>query len=166
MNTLHVNDLAPAFTLEDTDGISFSLEQFRGKRVVLYFYPKDDTPGCTKEACAFRDDYKDYTDNDIVIIGVSPDNAKSHKKFAEKYDLPFILLSDPGKEVLKSYNAWGEKNLYGKIIIGLIRKTLLIDENGKIIKIYPRVRIEGHSKAILKEFGVNQLALSPKLKLG
>jgi len=156
MNTLQVNDLAPVFTLEDADGRSFSLEQFRGKRVVLYFYPKDDTPGCTKEACAFRDDYKDFTDNNIVIIGVSPDNAKSHKEFAEKYDLPFILLSDPGKEVLKSYNAWGEKNLYGKITIGLIRKTFLIDEKGKIIKIYPRVRVERHSKAILKEFGLKE----------
>ena len=156
MNKLQVNDLAPAFKLEDADGKSFSLEQFRGKRVVLYFYPKDDTPGCTKEACAFRDDYKDYTDNDIVIIGVSPDNEKSYKKFVEKYKLPFILLSNPEREVLISYDAWGEKNLYGKITIGLIRKTFLIDEEGKIIKIYPRVRVNGHSEAILKEFGVNQ----------
>ncbi|MCF7832236.1 MAG: thioredoxin-dependent thiol peroxidase [Candidatus Marinimicrobia bacterium] len=156
MNKLQINDLAPAFKLEDADGRSFTLEQFRGKRVVLYFYPKDDTPGCTKEACAFRDDYKDYTDNDIVIIGVSADNAKSHKKFAEKYELPFILLSDPGREVLISYNAWGEKNLYGKITIGLIRKTFLIDEEGKIVKIYPRVRVEGHSEAILKEFGIEK----------
>jgi len=156
MNKLQVNDFAPLFKLEDADGKSFSLEKFRGKRVVLYFYPKDDTPGCTKEACAFRDDYKDYTNNDIVIIGVSPDNEKSHKKFAEKYKLPFILLSDPEKEVLKSYDAWGEKNLYGKITIGLIRKTFLIDQEGKIIKIYPRVRVNGHSEAILKEFGINQ----------
>jgi len=156
MNKLQVNDLAPLFKLEDADGKSFSLEQFRGKRVVLYFYPKDDTPGCTKEACAFRDDYKDYTDNDIVIMGVSPDNEKSHKKFAEKYKLPFILLSDPERQVLKSYDAWGEKNLYGKITIGLIRKTFLIDEEGKIIKIYPRVRVAGHSEAILKEFGIKK----------
>jgi peroxiredoxin Q/BCP len=156
MNKLQVNDFAPLFKLEDADGESFSLEQFRGKRVVLYFYPKDDTPGCTKEACAFRDDYKDYTDNEIVIIGVSPDNEKSHKKFAEKYKLPFILLSDPERGVLKSYDAWGEKNLYGKITIGLIRKTFLIDQEGKIIKIYPRVRVNGHSEAILKEFGINQ----------
>jgi len=154
MNKLQVNDLAPAFKLEDADGKSFSLEQFRGKRVVLYFYPKDDTPGCTKEACAFRDDYKDYTDNDIVIIGVSPDNEKSYKKFVEKYKLPFILLSNPEREVLISYDAWGEKNLYGKITIGLIRKTFLIDEEGKIIKIYPRVNVNGHSEAILKEFGI------------
>ncbi len=156
MNKLQINDFAPHFKLEDADGKSFSLEQFRGKRVVLYFYPKDDTPGCTKEACAFRDDYKDYTDNDIVIIGVSPDNEKSHKKFAEKYKLPFILLSDPERAVLKSYDAWGEKNLYGKITIGLIRKTFLIDEEGKIIKIYPRVRVAGHSDAILKEFGIEK----------
>ncbi|MCD6446920.1 MAG: thioredoxin-dependent thiol peroxidase [Candidatus Marinimicrobia bacterium] len=156
MNKLQINDFAPHFKLEDAGGKSFSLEQFRGKRVVLYFYPKDDTPGCTKEACAFRDDYKDYTNNDIVIIGVSPDNEKSHKKFAEKYKLPFILLSDPEREVLKSYDAWGEKNLYGKITIGLIRKTFLIDEEGKIIKIYPRVRVNGHSEAILKEFGIEK----------
>jgi len=156
MNKLQINDFAPHFKLEDAGGKSFSLEQFRGKRVVLYFYPKDDTPGCTKEACAFRDDYKDYTNNDIVIIGVSPDNEKSHKKFAEKYKLPFILLSDLEREVLKSYDAWGEKNLYGKITIGLIRKTFLIDEEGKIIKIYPRVRVNGHSEAILKEFGIEK----------
>ena len=156
MNKLQINDVAPHFKLENADGESFSLEQFRGKRVVLYFYPKDDTPGCTKEACAFRDDYKDYTDNDIVIIGVSPDNEKSHKKFAKKYKLPFILLSDPERTVLKSYDAWGEKNLYGKITIGLIRKTFLIDGEGKIIKIYPRVRVNGHSEAILKEFGIEK----------
>ncbi|MEA2077513.1 MAG: thioredoxin-dependent thiol peroxidase [Candidatus Marinimicrobia bacterium] len=154
MDKLQINDLAPNFKLEDADGKNYSLEQYRGKRVVLYFYPKDDTPGCTKEACAFRDDYKVYTDNDIVIIGVSADNPKSHKKFAEKYKLPFILLSDSKREVLKSYDAWGEKNLYGKITIGLIRKTFLIDKKGKIVKIYPRVRVNGHSDAILKEFGI------------
>ena len=156
MNTLQVNDPAPLFTLPDADGKEYSLEQFRGKRVVLYFYPKDDTPGCTKEACAFRDDYKVYTDNGIVIIGVSKDGAKSHKKFAEKYELPFILLSDEDVKVMEAYGAWGEKNMYGKITIGVIRKTFLIDENGKIIKIYPRVRVNGHSDAILKEFGIEK----------
>ncbi len=154
MDTLQVNDLAPAFKLEDADGKTHTLEQFRGRKVVLYFYPKDDTPACTTEACSFRDDYNVYTDNNIAIIGVSADSPKSHKKFTEKYELPFILLSDPEREVLKSYDAWGKKNLYGKITIGLIRKTFLIDEEGKIIKIYPRVRVNGHSKAILKEFGI------------
>lgn len=154
MDILQINDTAPDFNLPDANGKFYSLKQFRGKRIVLYFYPKDDTPGCTKEACAFRDDYKDYIDNDIVIIGISPDNATSHKKFAEKYELPFILLSDESKDTLKAFNAWGEKNLYGKITIGLIRKTFLINEEGKIIKIYPRVRVEGHSEAILKEFKI------------
>jgi len=156
MNTLQVNDPAPLFTLPDADGKEYSLEQFRGKKVVLYFYPKDDTPGCTKEACAFRDDYKVYTDNGIVIIGVSKDGAKSHKKFAEKYELPFILLSDEDVKVMEAYGAWGEKNMYGKITVGVIRKTFLIDEEGKIIKIYPRVRVNGHSDAILKEFGIEK----------
>jgi peroxiredoxin Q/BCP len=156
MSTLKINDLAPSFSLKDANGVSYTLEQFRGKRVVLYFYPKDDTPGCTTEACSFRDDYKDYTDNDIVIIGISPDDTKSHKKFIEKHALPFILLSDEEKEIIKSYNAWGEKNLYGKITIGLIRKTYLIDEAGKIVKIYPRVQVKGHSEAILKEFNIKK----------
>jgi len=156
MDTLQINDLAPSFTLEDAEGRSFSLDQFRGKRVVLYFYPKDDTPGCTKEACSFRDDYKVYTDNNIVILGISPDDTVSHEKFVKKYELPFVLLSDPDLDVLKSYGAWGEKNLYGKIVTGVIRKTFLIDKEGKIIKIYPRVRVNGHSEAILKEFGIDR----------
>ncbi len=156
MELLHQNDVAPNFCLTGVDEKEYTLEQFRGKRVILYFYPKDDTPGCTKEACTFRDDYKHYTDNNIVIIGVSADNPKSHKRFVEKYDLPFLLLSDPGKEVLKAYGSWGEKKMYGRIYMGLIRKTFLIDEKGKIIKIYPKVRVAGHSDAILKEFGIKK----------
>jgi len=156
MNTLQINDPAPSFKLKDADGKDYTLEQFRGKKVVLYFYPKDDTPGCTKEACAFRDDYKVYTDNNIVIIGISKDNPASHRKFAEKYELPFILLSDEDTKVMDAYGAWGEKNMYGKKFMGVIRKTFLIDEEGKIIKIYPRVRVNGHSDAILKEFGIKQ----------
>lgn len=154
MSKLQINDIAPSFKLNDADGKSYSLEQFRGKKVVLYFYPKDDTPGCTKEACAFRDDYKVYTDNNIVIIGISKDNAASHREFAEKYELPFILLSDEDKKVMDAYGAWGEKNMYGKTFMGVIRKTFLIDEEGKIVKIYPRVRVNGHSEAILKEFDI------------
>jgi peroxiredoxin Q/BCP len=156
MDTLQVKDKAPDFKLKDENGNSYTLKQFRGKRVVLYFYPKDDTPGCTKEACAFRDDYHVYTDHDIVIIGVSADDAKSHQKFKDKYDLPFILLSDPDKKVMEDYGAWGEKKLYGKTVVGVIRKTYLIDEKGKIVKIYPRVRVNGHSEAILKEFGIEE----------
>ncbi len=154
MSKLQINDIAPSFKLNDADGKSYSLEQFRGKKGVLYFYPKDDTPGCTKEACAFRDDYKVYTDNNIVIIGISKDNAASHREFAEKYELPFILLSDEDKKVMDAYGAWGEKNMYGKTFMGVIRKTFLIDEKGKIVKIYPRVRVNGHSEAILKEFDI------------
>lgn len=156
MNTLQINDPALSFKLKDAEGKDYTLEQFRGKKVVLYFYPKDDTPGCTKEACAFRDDYKVYTDNNIVIIGISKDNPASHRKFAEKYELPFILLSDEDTKVMDAYGAWGEKNMYGKKFMGVIRKTFLIDEEGKIIKIYPRVRVNGHSDAILKEFGIKQ----------
>ena len=154
MNTLQINDPAPLFSLPDADGKQYALEQFKGKKLVLYFYPKDDTPGCTKEACAFRDDYRVYTDNDIVIIGVSKDGAASHKKFAEKYELPFILLSDEDTKVMEAYGAWGEKNMYGRTFMGVIRKTFLINEEGKILKIYPRVRVNGHSDAILKEFGI------------
>lgn len=156
MEILQPQDLAPDYKLPDSEGKMHRLSDFRGKRIVLYFYPKDDTPGCTKEACSFRDDYKAYTDNDIVIIGISKDNAESHDKFIEKYNLPFLLLSDENKETMKAYGAWGEKNMYGKITIGVIRKTFLIDQDGKIIKIYGRVRVEGHSDAILKEFGINK----------
>lgn len=156
MEKLNINDQAPDFSLEDAAGKSYTLKEFRGKRVVLYFYPKDDTPGCTKEACAFRDDYHDYTDNGIVIIGVSGDNARSHKKFAEKFDLPFILLSDEDKNVMEAYGAWGEKSMYGRKYMGVLRKTFLIDEKGKIVKIYPKVNVNGHSEEILKEFGIEK----------
>ncbi|MFA6617870.1 MAG: thioredoxin-dependent thiol peroxidase [Candidatus Neomarinimicrobiota bacterium] len=156
MELLHINELAPDFKLPDKDGKYHRLSDFLGKRIVLYFYPKDDTPGCTTEACSFRDDYKAYTDNDIVIIGISKDNPESHQKFIDKYELPFLLLSDENKETMKKYGAWGEKNMYGKISIGVIRKTFLIDEEAKIIKIYGRVRVKGHSDSILKEFGISK----------
>ena len=156
MEALKVNDLAPDFNLPDVDGKKVSLSDFRGKRVVVYFYPKDDTPGCTKEACAFRDDYSLYAKNDIVIIGISKDASASHRKFIDKYELPFILLSDVDKKSMISYGAWGEKNMYGKITVGVIRKTFLIDSEGKIIKIYGRVRVPGHSDKILEEFGIEK----------
>lgn len=156
MEVLQVNSIAPDFKLPDAEGKKHSLSQFRGKRVVLYFYPKDDTPGCTKEACAFRDDYTTYTDNDIIIIGISKDDAASHKKFIDKYELPFLLLSDESKKTMQTYGAWGEKNMYGNITIGVIRKTFLIDQEGKIVKIYGRVRVPGHSDKILEEFAVKK----------
>lgn len=154
MNILRINDPAPDFNLKNAEGNTFTLGQFRGKPLVLYFYPKDDTPGCTKEACSFRDDYREYTQNGIVIIGISADSPESHRRFAEKYDLPFILLSDPEKHVLKAYGAWGEKSMYGKRYMGVIRKTFLIDKDGIIVKIYPKVRVNGHSGEILKDLNI------------
>ncbi|MDD3966857.1 MAG: thioredoxin-dependent thiol peroxidase [Candidatus Neomarinimicrobiota bacterium] len=154
MKTLQINDPAPDFRLKGPEGQEHRLEDFRGKFLVLYFYPKDDTPGCTKEACSFRDDYRDYTENGIAIVGISADSPESHRRFAKKHDLPFILLSDPEKETLEAYGAWGEKSMYGKRYMGVIRKTFLIDKNGRILKIYPKVRVEGHSEDILKSFGI------------
>lgn len=157
MNILRINDPAPNFDLQDAEGNTYTLRQFRGKSLVLYFYPKDDTPGCTKEACSFRDDYREYTRNGIAIIGISADSPESHRRFAEKHGLPFILLSDPEKEVLRAYGAWGEKSMYGKRYWGIIRKTYLIDKDGRILKIYPKVRVAGHSEDILKSFGIKKL---------
>lgn len=154
MKALELKDQAPDFCLSDARGREYSLDQFRGKALVLYFYPKDDTPGCTKEACSFRDDYDVYREHGIAIVGISPDSPKSHQRFVQKHELPFILLSDPEKEVLKAYGAWGEKNMYGKKYMGVIRKTFLIDKDGKIIKIYPKVRVNGHSEEILREFNI------------
>lgn len=155
MKDLQINDPAPDFRLKDAKGKEYVLNQFRGKALVLYFYPKDNTPGCTKEACSFRDDYDVYREHGIAIVGISPDSPQSHQRFAEKHKLPFILLSDPEKEVLKAYDAWGEKSMYGKKYIGVIRKTFLIDKDGKIIKIYPKVQLNGHSKEILRDFNIN-----------
>lgn len=154
MKELQPNDQAPDFKLKDAGGAEYSLSHFRGKHLVLYFYPKDDTPGCTKEACGFRDDYPVYREYGIAIVGISPDSVQSHRRFAEKHELPFLLLSDPGKEVLEAYGVWGEKSMYGKRYMGVIRKTFLIDQKGKIIKIYPKVRVNGHSEEILKAFNI------------
>src|SRR5262245_49693194 len=131
---------APAFTLSDAEGRSVSLADFAGKDVILYFYPKDDTPGCTKEACGFRDSWKDITKRGIVVLGVSPDAAASHQKFIAKYKLPFPLLSDPDKKVMTRYGAWGEKVLYGKKTTGVIRSTVWIGADGKVRKHWARVR--------------------------
>ncbi|MGK9477856.1 thioredoxin-dependent thiol peroxidase [Melioribacter sp. OK-6-Me] len=141
---------APAFTLPDQNGKKISLKDFNGKKVVLYFYPKDNTSGCTKEACDFRDAFPDFQKIDAVVIGISPDSVESHRKFADKYKLPFILLSDEKKEVLEKYGVWKEKSLYGKKYMGVERTTVIIDENGKIIKIFPKVKVNGHSEEVLK----------------
>ncbi len=141
---------APAFTLPDQNGKKISLKDFNGKKVVLYFYPKDNTSGCTKEACDFRDAFPDFQKINAVVIGISPDSVESHRKFADKHQLPFILLSDEKKEILEKYGVWKEKSLYGKKYMGVERTTVIIDENGKIIRIFPKVKVNGHSEEVLK----------------
>ena len=140
---------APTFTLLDENETQHSLSDYRGKPVVLYFYPKDDTPGCTKEACGFRDDYSAYEKAGVEILGVSPDSPKSHAKFKAKYDLPFHLLADTEKEVLQAYDAWGLKKSYGREYEGVFRTTFLIDSDGNIAKVFKNVRPAGHSEEIL-----------------
>jgi thioredoxin-dependent peroxiredoxin len=144
-----IGDFAPNFTLTSNDGEKVSLEDFRGKNVVLYFYPKDMTPGCTTEACSFRDNYKEIKKRGAEIIGISADSTASHKKFIGKYELPFILLSDPDKNVAKLYDVWKRKSLYGKLFFGIERSTFIIDEKGKIKAIFRKVKVEGHTKAVL-----------------
>ena len=139
------------FTLEDNDGKPVSLKDFAGKKVVVYFYPKDDTPGCTKEACSFRDNYDAILEKGAVVLGISADSVKSHSGFKKKYDLPFHLLSDPQKSVIQLFGAWGEKSMYGKTYEGILRSTFILDETGKVIKVYPTVKPAEHAEEILKE---------------
>jgi thioredoxin-dependent peroxiredoxin len=150
MSLLNVGDKAPEFKTKDQDGETVSLKDFKGKKVVLYFYPKDDTPGCTKEACSFRDGYGALRRRKIEVLGVSIDDEKSHSKFAKKYSLPFRLLADPGKKIVTAYGVWGEKNMYGRKYMGTLRVTYLIDEKGKIAAVWPKVRPEGHAEEILE----------------
>lgn len=142
---------APTFSLPDSNGKKISLKDFLGKKVVLYFYPKDMTSGCTKEACDFRDSHPDFKKLKAVVLGVSPDSIDSHKKFSEKYELPFTLLSDESKNVLEKYGVWKEKSMYGRKYMGVERTTIIIDENGKIRKIFPKVKVNGHVEEVLKE---------------
>ena len=146
---LEVGTKAPDFTLSDKDGQNVSLSDFAGKKVVLYFYPKDNTPGCTRQACAFAGAYEAFRTLDAVVIGVSKDSAASHRKFAEKYNLPFLLLSDPELTVLQAYGVWQEKKLYGKVSMGVVRTTYLIDENGVIEKVMPKVKPDTNAVDIL-----------------
>ncbi len=143
------NSPAPDFKLLDETGQTRALSDYRGKPVVLYFYPKDDTPGCTKEACSFRDDYAVYGDAGVVILGVSPDTPKSHAKFKEKYNLPFTLLADEVHHVCDLYGVWGLKKFMGREYEGVLRTTFLIDENGMIKKVFPNVKPGGHSAEVL-----------------
>ncbi|MGN8913381.1 thioredoxin-dependent thiol peroxidase [Anaerofustis butyriciformans] len=145
---------APDFTLNDKDGKEVSLSDFLGKKVVLYFYPRDNTPGCTKQACGFRDNYDKYKDNDIVVIGISKDSEKSHSNFINKHDLPFILLSDPELKVIQSYDVWKEKNMYGKKSMGVVRTTYIIDEQGNIEKVYGKVKAATNAEDVLMDLGI------------
>ena len=147
---LNINDKAPSFTLKDKSGNDVSLSDFKGKRVVLYFYPKDNTPGCTRQACAFAGLYGEFEKKGVQVIGISRDSVQSHVKFAEKYNLPFILLSDPELEVIKAYGVWQEKKLYGKVSFGVVRTTFIIDENGNIEKIMPKVKPDTNAAEILE----------------
>ena len=141
---------APTFKLKDQDGKTVSLNDFKGKDVILYFYPKDDTPGCTTEACNFRDEFPKFQNINAVILGISPDSEASHKKFIAKYGLPFSLLSDENKEVLEKYDVWKEKNMYGKKYMGVERTTFVIDGDGKIKKIFNKVKVSNHYNEVLE----------------
>ncbi|MCK9485595.1 MAG: thioredoxin-dependent thiol peroxidase [Dehalococcoidia bacterium] len=147
--TLEAGDRAPDFALEDQDGKVHRLSDYGGQTVVLYFYPKDDTPGCTKQACSFRDNHEAINEAGAVVLGVSVDSADSHRNFAEKYDLPFPLLVDEGAKVATEYGAWGEKVLYGKTVIGMTRSTFVIGPDGRLTKVWKRARAEGHGEAVL-----------------
>ena len=147
---LEIKTKAPDFTLNDANGNTVSLSDFLGKKIVLYFYPKDNTPGCTKQACAFSSVYEDFKKKDVVIIGISKDSVASHKKFAEKYSLPFILVSDPELVAIKAYDVWQEKKMCGKVGMGVVRTTFIIDENGCIEHIMPKVKPDTNAAEILE----------------
>lgn len=148
---LEVGTKAPAFELPDQNGVVHTLEEYRGKKVVLYFYPKDNTPGCTKQACNFGELYPQFTEKGAVVLGVSKDSVASHKKFEEKYHLPFTLLSDPELSCIQAYDVWKEKVNYGKKSMGVVRTTYLIDENGMIEKAFNKVKAEKNPEQMLEE---------------
>ena len=147
---LKTGDRAPGFTLKDKNGNDVSLSDFIGKRIVLYFYPKNNTPGCTRQACAFAGEYAEFQKRGVEVIGISRDSIASHVKFAEKYDLPFVLLSDPHLEAIQAYGVWKEKKMYGKVSMGVARTTFIIDENGIIEKVMPNVKPDTNAAEILE----------------
>jgi thioredoxin-dependent peroxiredoxin len=147
---LQVGEPAPEFEARDGSGATVRLSELRGRPVVLYFYPKDDTPGCTKEACGFRDEYSTLQDAGAVLLGVSPDDEESHRKFAAKFNLPFQLLADPGAKIATDYGVWKEKSNYGRTYMGVERTTFILDVEGVIRKIFPRVKVDGHVPQVLE----------------
>lgn len=149
MAHLKEGDIAPDFTGKNQKGEGVKLSDYKGKKVILYFYPKDDTPGCTAEACNLRDNYSELIEKGFEVIGVSPDSEKSHNKFIDKYNLPFTLIPDENKEILMAYEAWGEKKMYGKAYMGVLRTTYIINEEGRIEKIIRKVDTKNHTKQIL-----------------
>ena len=149
---LKEGDIAPDFTSKDQNGNEIKLSDFKGQKVVLYFYPKDDTPGCTKQACSLRDGFPELKKNNITVLGVSVDDEKSHQKFIAKYDLPFTLIADTDKSIVEKYGVWGEKNMYGRKYMGTNRQTFLIDEDGKLKKIMKKVKVSEHADEVLKAF--------------
>ena len=149
MALLEVGDKAPAFKTKNQDGDAVSLGDFKGRKVALYFYPKDDTPGCTKEACSFRDAWARFRKKGIAVLGVSIDDEKSHRKFADKFSLPFPLLADTDKKIVTAYGVWGEKSMYGRKYMGIHRVTYLIDEKGRIAAVWPKVKPEDHADEVL-----------------
>jgi peroxiredoxin Q/BCP len=153
VNMLKEGDKAPDFTTKDDQGNDVSLKDFRGKKVVLYFYPKDNTSGCTKEACDFRDNFARIKHKDAIVLGVSPDSEKSHGKFKSKFDLTFPLLVDEDKTLVNAYGVWKEKSMYGRKYMGVERTTFIIDEKGRITKIFPKVKVAGHVDAVLEALG-------------
>ena len=150
---LEVGTKAPDFTLPDQNGNMHSLSEYRGKKVILYFYPKDNTAGCTKQACGFAERYPQFTEKGAVVLGVSKDSVASHKKFEEKYGLPFTLLADPELAAIQAYDVWQEKKNYGKTYMGVVRSTYLIDENGKIVKAFDKVKAADNPEQMLGELG-------------
>ena len=150
---LEIGTKAPDFTLPDQNGNMHSLSEYRGKKVILYFYPKDNTPGCTKQACGFAERYPKFTDKGAVVLGISKDSVASHKKFEEKYGLPFTILSDPELVAIQAYDVWQEKKNYGKTYMGVVRTTYLIDEEGKIAKAFDKVKAADNPEQMLGELG-------------
>ena len=147
---IKAGDIAPDFTLKDKDGAEVSLSDFRGKKVVLYFYPKDNTPGCTRQACAFAQSYDGFKAKDVAVIGISRDSVASHLRFAEKYDLPFVLLSDPERVAIEKYGVWQEKKLYGKPSMGVVRTTFIINEEGIVERVMEKVKPDTNASEILE----------------